>query len=111
MKTTNVNVKLHVKKGDSVVIIAGKDKGKRGTIVKSLPKAGKVIVEGLNQVKKHMKARTRDGKGTTITVSLPIAVSNVALASGAKAPKVKKVAKTTKAAAKSKVAATKEKKS
>lgn len=84
---------MHVKKGDSVVILAGKDKGKKGTIVKSLPKVNKVIVEGLNQVKKHMKARTREGKGTTVTVSLPLAVSNVALASGTKAPKVKKVAK------------------
>ncbi len=96
---------MHVKKGDSVVILAGKDKGKKGTIVKSLPKVNKVIVEGLNQVKKHMKARTRDGKGTTVTVSLPLAVSNVALASGTKAPKVKKVAK------KDTAKATKEKKS
>ncbi len=104
-----INKTLHVKKGDVVVILAGKDKGKKGTIVKSLPKVNKVIVEGLNQVKKHMKARTRDSKGTTVTVSLPLAVSNVALASGAKTPKVKKVAKAK--VAKPKTAVVKEKKS
>ncbi len=87
-------VKLHVKKGDTVVVLAGKDKGKKGTIVKSLPKQAKVIVEGINQIKKHVKPRSRTEKGTTITISAPIAVSNVALATGAvKAPKVKKVAK------------------
>ncbi len=84
---------MHVKKGDEVVILTGKDKGKKGTIVKSLPKEGKVIVEGLNQVKKHLKP-TRNAKGSTVTVSLPINASNVALASGAKVakPKAKKVA-------------------
>jgi|JI9StandDraft_2_1071091.scaffolds.fasta_scaffold542493_2 large subunit ribosomal protein L24 len=84
---------MHVKKGDSVVVLAGKDKGKKGTIAKALPKQNKVIIDGLNQVKKHQKPQTRDGKGTTITISLPMDVSNVALASGTKAPKVKKVVK------------------
>ncbi len=86
---------MHVKKGDEVVILTGKDKGKTGKIVKSLPKENKVIVEGLNQVKKHMKPRKRDEKGQTITVSLPINVSNVALKAGATVskPKVKKETK------------------
>lgn len=95
---------MHVKKGDEVVILAGKDKGKKGAIVKSLPKENKVIVEGLNQVKKHTRA-TRNAKGTTITVSMPIAVSNVALAAG------KKVAKPTKKVVKKVAKVAKEKKS
>jgi large subunit ribosomal protein L24 len=83
---------MHVKKGDAVVVLTGKDKGKKGTIVKSFPKKGKVIVEGLNQVKKHVKP-TRNAKGSTVSISLPIDVSNVTLASGAKVakPKTKKV--------------------
>lgn len=85
---------MHVKKGDEVVILSGKDKGKKGTIVKSLPKNNKVIVEGLNQVKKHMKPRRNGEKGTTVSISLPLDVSNVALALGKKVakPTVKKVA-------------------
>jgi large subunit ribosomal protein L24 len=99
---------MHVKKGDEVVILTGKDKGKTGKIVKSLPKENKVIVEGLNQVKKHMKPRKRDEKGQTITVSLPMNASNVARKGEAtaskpkaKKPAVKKVA-VTKAPAKEK---------
>ena len=64
---------MHVKKGDAIVVLTGKDKGKKGTIVKSLPKKGKVIVEGLNQVKKHVKP-TRNTKGSTISISLPMDV-------------------------------------
>ena len=43
-------VKLHVKKGDNVVVLSGKDKGKQGKIIESMPKKGKVIVEGINKV-------------------------------------------------------------
>ena len=48
-------VKLHVKKGDTVVVLSGKDKGKQGKIITAMPKAGKVIVEGINKVKRHSK--------------------------------------------------------
>ena len=48
-------VKLHVKKGDTVVVLAGKDKGKEGKIVEALPKKGKVVVEGVNKVKPSQK--------------------------------------------------------
>lgn len=71
---------MHVKKGDTVIVLTGKDKGKKGSIVKSFPKENKVIVEGLNQVKKHQKPRRQNEKGTTITISLPIDISNVRLA-------------------------------
>ncbi len=100
---------MHVKKGDEVVILTGKDKGKKGTIVKSLPKKFKVIIEGLNQVKKHQKARRTGEKGQTVTISLPINASNVALASGTKIAKPKKVKKVV--APKKTTGAVKEKKS
>ena len=68
---------MHVKKGDKVIILAGKDKGKSGDIVKSFPKDSKVIVSGLNKVKKHQRATKQGGKGQTIEREMPIHVSNV----------------------------------
>ncbi|WP_050698912.1 50S ribosomal protein L24 [Anaeromassilibacillus senegalensis] len=52
-----MNNKVHVKTGDTVVIITGKDRGKKGKILAVSPKEGKVIVEGLNMISKHVKAR------------------------------------------------------
>ena len=46
---------LHVKKGDTVVILSGDDKGKSGKIIKSFPKTGKILVEGVNVIKRHQK--------------------------------------------------------
>ncbi len=68
---------MKVKKGDNVIILAGKDKGKKGKILRALPKEDKVVVDGLNIVKKHQKPRKSNEKGTTIEVSMPIHVSNV----------------------------------
>ncbi len=68
---------MKVKKGDNVIILAGKDRGKKGRIAKSLPKLDKVIVEGANILKKHRKARNTNEKGSTIEVAMPIHVSNV----------------------------------
>jgi large subunit ribosomal protein L24 len=55
--------KMNIKKGDTVLIISGKDKGKEGTVSRALPQTSKVIVEGLNTVKKHVKpqGQTRQG--------------------------------------------------
>lgn len=47
--------KLHVKKGDMVLVLTGKDKGKKGKVMEALPKKGKILVEGLNTVKRHTK--------------------------------------------------------
>ena len=55
--------KMHVKTGDNVVIISGKDKGNQGKVVAVSPKEGKVIVEGLNIVTKHMKPRQMGQQG------------------------------------------------
>ncbi len=75
---------LHVKKGDRVKVIAGKDKGLVGDIIEVLPEQGRVIVEGVNVVKKHTPDRSRQSgnakdKGGIITTEAPIDASNVQL--------------------------------
>ncbi|MFO0744012.1 MAG: 50S ribosomal protein L24 [Candidatus Paceibacterota bacterium] len=68
---------MQIKKGDKVIILTGKDKGKSGTVSKSMPKENKVIVDGLNLVKRHKKARKQGEKGVIVEVSSPINASNV----------------------------------
>jgi large subunit ribosomal protein L24 len=71
---------MKVRKGDTVLVIAGKDKGAKGKVIQALPKAEKVIVEGVNRVKKHTRIRTtqRGAKtGGIVTQEAPIHVSNV----------------------------------
>ncbi len=68
---------MKLKKGDNVIIITGKDKGKKGVISKTLPKENKVIVEGLNMLKKHMRPRRQGEKGSVVSVAMPINASNV----------------------------------
>lgn len=69
---------MRIKSGDKVQIIAGKDKGKQGTVLKTLPKQGRVVVEGLNIVKKHQKPSQMTNGGIE-EVPAPIHVSNVKL--------------------------------
>ena len=69
--------KLHVRKGDRVVVLAGKDKGKRGEVVKAMPKESRVIVQGVNLVKRHRRA-TAAAVGGIIEQEASIHVSNVA---------------------------------
>ncbi|MBI3631338.1 MAG: 50S ribosomal protein L24 [Candidatus Staskawiczbacteria bacterium] len=68
---------MKVKKGDKVLIIAGKDKGRTGKIIKSLLKEGTVLVEGINLKKKHIKAKKQGERGQVISAPAPISVSNV----------------------------------
>ncbi len=68
---------MKLKKGDNVIIIAGKDKGKKGKIIRSLPRENKVIVEGLNIIKKHQRPKKSKEKGQILNVAMPIHVSNV----------------------------------
>ena len=68
---------MHVKKDDKVIVLTGKDKGKTGTVVKSLPKENKVIVSGVNVLKVHQKPRKGGEKGQIIDKTMPIHVSNV----------------------------------
>ncbi len=69
--------KIHVRKDDTVVIITGKDKGKQGKVKKVLPKTGRVVVEGVNMVKKHTKPSARNMQGGIIEMEAPIHASNV----------------------------------
>jgi large subunit ribosomal protein L24 len=71
---------VKVKKGDTVVVIAGKDRGAKGKVIAAYPRLDKVLVEGVNRVKKHTRIRTsqRGAKtGGIITQEAPIHVSNV----------------------------------
>lgn len=76
---------MKIKKGDNVIIIAGKDKGKTGTVIRSFPVRDQVLIEGLNTVTKHQKNRQARSQGQIIEKSAPIHVSNVALLEGKKA--------------------------
>lgn len=71
---------MKIKKGDKVVVIAGKSKGSSGTVVRVLPKHDKVVIDGVNMVKKHRKPNQRTRKGQIIDKVMPIHVSNVMLA-------------------------------
>ena len=70
---------MKLKKGDEVVVLAGKDVGTRGTISRVYPSADKVIVDGVNMVKRHTKPRGQVMQGGIIDKEMPIHVSNVAL--------------------------------
>lgn len=87
---------MKVKVGDNVKIIAGKDKGKTGRIIKTLKNENKVIVEGINMVKKHVKPNRMNEVGSIIDKEAPIHVSNVKLEEETKKEKTAKTTKTTK---------------
>ncbi len=70
---------MHVKTGDEVLIITGKDKGKRGKIKQAMPRESRVLVEGLNMIKRHTKQRGQGKPGGIIEREAPIHVSNVML--------------------------------
>ena len=68
---------MHVKKGDMVEIIAGDNKGSTGRVLRVLPKAGRVVVEGLNLVHKHVRPSQRNPQGGRIRIEQAINISNV----------------------------------
>jgi large subunit ribosomal protein L24 len=68
---------MHVKKGDTVIVITGKDKGKKGRIIAAFPKANRVLVEGVNMVKKHAKPSQTNPQGGIIEQEAAVHVSNV----------------------------------
>ena len=77
---------MNFKVGDKVVVIAGKDKGKEGKIIKTLKNDNKVVVEGINMVTKHVKPSAQNENGEIIKVEAPIHASNVMILD----PKTKK---------------------
>ncbi|MBP3741371.1 MAG: 50S ribosomal protein L24 [Treponema sp.] len=71
--------KFKIRKGDTVQVIAGKDKGKRGEIVSILPKKDAVVVSGVNIVKKAMKKKSAQDQGGIAEIEAPLNISNVAI--------------------------------
>ena len=80
---------MRIKKGDKVVVIAGSEKGKEGVVTKVLLKEEKLIIGGINMVKKHVKPNQAEPEGKITEKEAPIHVSNVALVD----PKTKKATK------------------
>ena len=70
---------MKLRKGDTVVVLSGKDKGNRGEILQSMPKSGKLIVEGVNVAKKHQRPRRQGEAGGIISMETPIYASKVQL--------------------------------
>ena len=70
---------MKIKKGDRVVVLQGKDRGKEGTVMRAIPDKGKVIVEGVNIAKKHQKPTRTTMQGGIIDKDMPIHASNVML--------------------------------
>ncbi len=79
--------KMKIKKNDTVIILSGDDKGKTGVVKQALPRESKVVVEGLNMVKRHTKA-SKTTPGGIVSKEAAIHVSNVAIVKDGKATKV-----------------------
>ena len=67
----------HVKKGDTVLVLAGADKGKTGRVLRVIPDKDKVVVEGVNMIKRHTRPTQRNPKGGIVEKEAPIHISNV----------------------------------
>ncbi len=78
-KLEDHNHKLHVKKDDTVFVITGKDKGKKGRIIAAYPRQNRVLVEGINMMKKHTKPSQQNPQGGIVNQEASIHVSNVML--------------------------------
>jgi large subunit ribosomal protein L24 len=70
---------LKIKKGDRVEVLSGKSKGKQGRVLKSFPNEGRVVVEGVNLMKRHTKPSQENPQGGIVTKEAPIDISNVGL--------------------------------
>ena len=68
---------MKLKKGDNVLIIAGKDKGRTGKIIKAMPAELKILVEKINLKKKHVKPKREGEKGQVVDISAPLDISNI----------------------------------
>lgn len=87
---------MKIKVGDEVLVIAGKDKGKNGKVIKTLREQEKVVVEGINIVKKHVKPNNQNDKGGIFDIEAPIHVSNVKKIEDSKKEKATKTKKESK---------------
>lgn len=73
---------FNLKTGDEVIVTTGKDKGKKGKVVQAFPKLNRVVVDGVNMTKRHLKSRKGEEKGQAISFAMPIHASNVQLVDG-----------------------------
>ena len=71
--------KLHIKKGDTVVVITGNDKGRKGSVLEVIRKTDRAIVEGVNMIKKHTKPNAKSPQGGIIEQEAPVHISNLML--------------------------------
>ena len=69
--------KCRIKKGDSVKVIAGEDRGKTGKVLQVIPQTGRALVEGVNMVKKHMRKSESHPQGGVVEVEAPVDISNL----------------------------------
>jgi large subunit ribosomal protein L24 len=81
---------MKLKKGDNVIVITGKNKGEKGSVVKVLKETNRILVEGINKVKRHTRSKNKNEKGTIVERELPIHISNVMLVDGGKGTRVGK---------------------
>ncbi|MDP3996986.1 MAG: 50S ribosomal protein L24 [Candidatus Andersenbacteria bacterium] len=72
-------IAVRIKKGDLVKVLLGKDRGKRARVLVVFPRQGRVMVEGVNMVKKHIKPKRSGSKGQRVSVAAPMTISNVQL--------------------------------
>jgi len=68
---------MNIRKGDTVVVIAGDEKGKRGRVLRAIPKQNRLVVEGINMIKKHQRATSRNAQGGILEIEAPLHESNV----------------------------------
>ena len=76
--------KMKVRKGDTVKVITGKDKGKQGEVLRAMPKTRKIVVDGVNVVKRHTRGASRGQSGRIVERPAPLDASNVAVVSSKK---------------------------
>lgn len=67
---------MKIKKGDTIVVISGKDRGRTGKVLRSLPAISRIVVEGMNMKNKHVKPKRREEKGQMVKIAAPMDVSN-----------------------------------
>jgi len=77
--STQKAVPVRIRRGDTVRVLLGKDRGKKAEVLAVFPRQGRVMVEGVNMVQKHVRARRAGEKGQRVSVSAPLPISNVQL--------------------------------
>jgi large subunit ribosomal protein L24 len=70
---------MHIRRGDTVIVLSGKDRGLRGKVVRSLPSENRAVVEGINKVKRHQKPSLQNPQSGIITKEAPLSASNLML--------------------------------